>query len=89
MNFINFLIIKTLVKVKYANIVNIVANEEIIPELLQSQCNPQQIYKTVSEYLESPSKTEYQMKKIQLILKELRTEKSSTELASQALNKFL
>jgi len=89
MNFINFLIIKTLVKVKYANIVNIVANEEIIPELLQSQCNPQQIYKTVSEYLESPSKTEYQIKKTQLILKELRTEESSTELASQALNKFL
>ena len=30
MNFINFLIIKILVKIKYANIINIAANEEIM-----------------------------------------------------------
>ena len=36
MGFINFLIIKSLVKTKYANIINFAANEEIIPELLQS-----------------------------------------------------
>ena len=36
MNFINYLIVKMLVKVKFANIINIVANEEIIPELIQS-----------------------------------------------------
>ena len=36
---INFFIVKMLVKVKFANIINIAANEEIIPELLQSRCN--------------------------------------------------
>jgi len=40
MNIINFFIIKALVKIKYANIINIAANDEIIPELLQSKCNP-------------------------------------------------
>ena len=39
MNSINFFIIKALVKVKFANIINIAAEEEIIPELLQSKCN--------------------------------------------------
>ena len=40
MNFLNFLIVKILVKIKYANILNIAANQMIIPELLQSKCNP-------------------------------------------------
>ena len=39
MNFINYFIVKSLVKIKFANIINIAANKEIIPELLQSKCN--------------------------------------------------
>ena len=39
-----------LVKVKYANIINIAANEEIIPELLQSKCNPKNIYEVVYNF---------------------------------------
>ena len=89
MNFINFLIIKTLVKIKYANIINIVANEEIIPELLQSKCNPEHIYKTVSRFLDTPLKIEEQVKKTQVILNRLRINRSSSELASQALNNHL
>jgi len=89
MNFINFLIIKTLVKIKYANIINIVANEEIIPELLQSKCSSKNIYKVVSQYLESPLIIEKQVKKTQVVLNRLKTDRPSSELASQALNKFL
>ena len=48
MGFINYLIIKSLVKTKYANIVNFAANNQIIPELLQSQCNSENIFKFVS-----------------------------------------
>ena len=44
MNMINFFIIKMLVKVKFANIIYIVADEEIIPELLQSNCNSKNIF---------------------------------------------
>ena len=43
MNFINFIIVKLLVKVKYANIINIAADHEIIPELIQSNCNSKYI----------------------------------------------
>ena len=89
MNFINFLIIKMLVKIKYANIINIVANEEIIPELLQSKCNAKNIYKLVNEFLDTPSKMKEQVVKTQNILNKFKTDKSSSELASLALNKFL
>tara|TARA_B100000780_G_scaffold272415_1_gene234628 strand:+ start:198 stop:1385 length:1188 start_codon:yes stop_codon:yes gene_type:complete len=89
MNFINFLIIKILVKIKYANIINIAADEEIIPELLQSKCNAEYIYKIISGFLDAPLKAEEQVKKTQIVLNKLKTKYVSSELASQALNRFL
>jgi len=89
MNFINYLIIKILVKVKYANIINIAANEAIIPELLQSKCNSKNIYKVVKEFLESPTRTEEQVKKTQIILNRFKTDRPPSELACLALSKFL
>ncbi|MDA7606598.1 lipid-A-disaccharide synthase [Pelagibacteraceae bacterium] len=88
-NFINFLIIKMLVKTKYANILNIAAQEKIIPELLQSKCNANNIYKHVNEFLENPKKIEDQLIKIEKILKNFKTKNSSAELASLSLNNFL
>tara|TARA_B100001564_G_C20182580_1_gene464750 strand:- start:79 stop:348 length:270 start_codon:yes stop_codon:yes gene_type:complete len=89
MGFINFLIVKILVKTKFANIVNFAANEEIIPELLQSKCNPENIFKHVSSYLEDQNKINKQIKKTQSILTKLKTDKPSSELASDSLIKFL
>ena len=89
MNFINFLIIKMLIKIKYANIINIAAKEEVIPELLQSNCNPKNIYKVVSDFLDTPSKAQEQIEKTQAVLNKLKTEKSSSESACKALNKLL
>tara|TARA_B110000211_G_scaffold234383_1_gene303795 strand:- start:641 stop:1771 length:1131 start_codon:yes stop_codon:yes gene_type:complete len=89
MNFVNFFIIKMLVKIKYANIINIAANNEVIPELLQSKCNPIDIFEVVSNFLENPSNAQEQVKKTQEILSQFKTNKSSSESASQALNRLL
>ena len=89
MNFINFLIVKMLVKVKFANIVNITAKEEIIPELLQSKCNSQNIFKHVSSYIENPNKIKEQLKKIDLILDKLKISESPAKKASMALLRHL
>jgi len=89
MNFINFLIIRILVKIKFANIINIAAKEEIIPELLQSNCNSKNIFKHVSEYIENPQIIKEQVDKTQLILNRFKTTKSSAAQASIALNKYL
>ncbi len=89
MGLINFLIVKSLVKTKYANIINFAANEELIPELLQSNCNAKNIFKYVDSFLENPDKIKKQIEKVQTILKEFKTNKPSAELASLSLNKFL
>ena len=89
MNFINFLIVKSLVKVKFANIVNIAANEEVIPELLQSNCNAKNIFLSVSEFINNPNKMKEQINKSQLILEKLKSSTSSAVSASKVLIKYL
>ena len=89
MGFINFLIVKSLIKTKYANIINFTADEEIIPELLQSNCNSKNIFKYVDNFLDNPNKIKEQVEKVQTVLNKLKTNKSSSELASLSLNKFL
>ena len=84
MNIINFFIVKMLVKVKFANIINIAAGEEIIPELLQSSCNSKNIFKTVNELLMNQQALVKQVTKSQEIISKFKTEKSS-EIASSVL----
>ncbi len=84
MNMINFFIIKMLVKVKFANIINIAANKEIIPELLQSNCNSKNIFKKVDELLENKEALENQIIRSQEIINKFKTQKSS-EIASSVL----
>ena len=69
MGIINFFIVKMLVKVKFANIINIAANEEVIPELLQSKCNSKDIYNTVDKLLTDKEILEKQLTKSQKIIK--------------------
>ena len=73
-----------LVKVKFANIINIAADEEVIPELLQSKCNPKNIFKTVNGLLKNKITLEKQVAKSQKIIRRFKTEKSS-EIASSVL----
>ena len=87
MGIINFFIIKMLVKVKFANIINIDANEEVIPELLQSNCNPTNIYKTVDKLLSDKHALEKQVSRSQEIVKNFKTEKSS-EIASSVIESY-
>ncbi len=88
MNRINFLIIKMLVKVKSPNIINIAANEEVIPQLLQSKCNPKDIFKTVDMLLNDKKILEKQLTKSQEIINTFKNAKSS-EIASSVLLKAL
>ena len=88
MGIINFFVIKMLVKVKFANIINIAAGEEVIPELLQSKCNPKDIYNAVDKLLSDKQALEKQVTKFQEIISKFKTEKSS-EIASKVLLNYL
>ena len=88
-NFFNYLIVRSLVKVKFANIINIAAEKEVIPELLQTKCNPKDLFKAVSSFIDNPSKIKEQVEKTQSILNTFKTDISSSKLASKALSKYL
>jgi lipid-A-disaccharide synthase len=46
------LLIKPFVKTKFGNILNIIAQKQIIPELIQKNCNSDQIYKKAKEFID-------------------------------------
>ena len=50
---LNYFLIKPLVKVKYGNIINIAANKEIIPELIQNDCSVEKIFSLVCNFIEN------------------------------------
>jgi len=83
-NFINFFIVKMLVKVKFANIINIAAGKEIIPELLQEKCNAKNMFNKVDEFLTNPDLSTNQINQFKEIIKVFKTDKSS-DLASSVL----
>ena len=89
MNFINFMIIKYLVKVKYANIINIINKKEIIPELIQNECNSNEIFKSVVYLLKNPSLMDKQVNDFTKTLNDIRSKTSSAEEASSVLYKYL
>ena len=89
MGLINYLLIKILVKTKFANIINIAAKEEVIPELLQSKCNSKKIFEYVCNFLDNPEKISTQVKKTQSILNNFKTDKSPSDQVAIALNKIL
>ena len=89
MNFLNFMIIKSLVKIKYANIINIINNKEVIPELLQKECNPKEIFRSVTYFLKNPILMDRQIDDYKKTLDEIRSKTSSTGEASAILAKYL
>jgi len=88
-NMINFLIMKSLVKVNFANIINIINDKEIIPELLQGECNPKEIYKSVLYFLKNPKYAKQQVDICSRTLDHIRSKSSSSEEAAKILGKYL
>ncbi len=89
MNFINFYLAKLFLKINYVNMLNIIKNREIIPELLQNDCNPNEIFKSVYYFLKKPELMQKQLSEIKLIINEIKSSTSSTEEASKILLNYL
>ena len=89
MNFLNYLIVKLLIKIKFANIINIINNKEIIPELIQKECNAKEIYNSVVYFLKNPEIMKQQVNNCEKTLNQIRSKSSSSDEASLILTKFL
>ena len=89
LSFINFMIFKMLVNVKFANIINIINNKEVIPELLQKECNANEIYKSVIYFLKNPDLIQKQLTECSKTLDGIRSKTSSADEASSILLRYL
>ncbi len=89
LSFINFMIFKMLVNVKFANIINIINNREVIPELLQKECNADEIYRSVIYLLKNPELIKKQISDCSKTLDGIRSKTSSAGEASSILIKYL
>ena len=89
LSFINFMIFKLLVNVKFANIINIINDKEIIPELLQKECNAKEIYNSVRYILKNPSIAKKQLEECKRTLDGIKSKSSSSNEAALILRKNL
>jgi len=89
LSYINFMIFKLLVNVKFANIINIINNKEVIPELLQNECNAKEIFNTVIYFLKNPDLIEKQLNDCKKTLEGIRSKTSSSNESASILSKYL
>ena len=88
-NIINYFIMKSLIKVKFANIINIINDKEVIPELLQGECNAKEIFNSVVYFLKNPEIMKDQVNTCNRTLNEIKSKSSSTLEVTSILNKYL
>jgi len=89
LSYINFMIFRLLVNVKFANIINIINDKEVIPELLQNECNAEEIYKSVIYLLKNPELIEKQLIDCRKTLKGIKSKSSSSSEAASILSNYL
>ena len=83
------MIFKFLVNVKFANIINIINDREVIPELLQNECNAGEIYRSVSYLLKKPELINEQLATCKKTIDNIRSKTSSAEESALVLTKYL
>ena len=87
LNFLSYLIVKTFVKIKYANLLNILENKYIVPEFLQFKCRPELVAKELLKLIENSS---YAKKQIDNTKKSLLKLKNNNKLPSvNAVNEII
>jgi len=89
LSFLNFMIFKFLANIKFANIINIINDKEVIPELLQKECNSKEIFNSVIYLLKNPDLIKKQLIICNDTLDGIRSKTSSSNESAVILNKYL
>ena len=69
--------------------INIINNKEIIPELLQNECNPNEIYKTFHYFMKKPNLIKEQMSIVKNTIDDLKSSTSASDQASKVILSYL
>ena len=85
LSWINYFIIRPFVKVKYINIINIIANKKIIPEFIQGNCNSKNIISKLEEFFQNKNKLRDLVNDYSIVLKELSNKNTSKQIADDLI----
>lgn len=85
-DFFSWLLIKLVSKVDYASLVNILLQEEAVPELLQYECNPPAIANEIERLWDSSQSRNVQVNKFKLLENKLGDENASQKAADKIMD---
>jgi lipid-A-disaccharide synthase len=68
-NYLTFLIIKMMSKIKFANLINIILNREAIPEFIQTTCKDKILANAIDNLISNPKLAQNQIEESALALK--------------------
>ena len=89
LNFLTDIILKIFVKVRYANIINIVANKMIVPELTNSSLTKKKFVKYFVNLITDFDSNEKQIIAINSYLKQLETNQPPFTIAAKKIDEYL
>jgi lipid-A-disaccharide synthase len=82
---VSYMLGKSLVRVNHIGLVNIIANERVVPELIQKDANPSKIAQTVSQMIDSPEMLERICEKLKTVRQRLGNAGAAEKAAEIAL----
>ena len=83
-HFVTKILLKMLVKVKYASLINIIYNKEILPEFLFEKFNKENVFNELSDLISNKKKRLYQIRMMKDLSKKMILEnKSPSDIISK------
>ncbi len=89
LNYFTEILLKPFVKVKYANLINIISNQMIIPEILNSKLSEKKLLNNFLKLFNSKKRQEKQINSINIYLKEIVNEFSPYDVSINRINKLI
>ena len=71
LNYLTYILAKILVKIKYAGLINILSNDLIVPELIESEFTPQNVFKEADKFLKNDGYRKSVLSKISAVISKL------------------
>ena len=70
-NYLSYYLIKMMIKVKFGNLLNLILNREVIPEMMQKNCEAEKISLNLEKLISQPSLAQKQIDEASIALKML------------------
>ncbi len=89
LNYFTEILLKPFVKVKYANLINIISNQMIIPEVVNSKLNKKKLLDSFLNLLNNKKNQENQINLINLYINEIVNDYSPYDVSVNRINKLI